>query len=544
MHAIDWVVLLTTLIGITMYGLYKSKAEKSLEGYFLSDRKLPWHLVLLSVMGTQASAITFLSAPGQSYTDGLRFIQYYFGLPIAMLILIHTLIPVYIQKKIFTPYSWLQERFDKKTKVFTSFLFLLQRGLSTGISIYAPSIILSTILGWNIYATNLIMGGILIVYTVYGGAMAIAYTQQLQLVIILASMALAGYLAIHLLPAGMGMQDAINLASTHGKMNAITTGFTNGKFDWKDKYNLISGSIGGLFLALSYFGTDHSQVGRLLTSKNFAEVKKGMLMNGLVKIPMQFGILMVGIFVFAFYQYKPHNISFNKQAMQYIATSKDDSLLKLQAAYQQTFSTNNIDGVQHREDLRKACKTRLIALQQENIATDTNHIFISFVINQLPRGLVGLLIAVIFLAAWGSISAALNSLAACTLVDIVGINNSEEKNYKKSRNITLLWGIFCIGVAMLAQNMGSLIEAVNKLGSWFYGTILGIFFTALWLPKVKSNAVFYAAFIVQIAIIFSTYIPSLDIGFLWFNVIGCIGVMMLSFVFSFFEKEKTNLSLH
>jgi solute:Na+ symporter, SSS family len=538
MHVIDWIVLLTTLIGITVYGLYKSKAEKSLEGYFLSDRKLPWHLVLLSVMGTQASAITFLSAPGQSYTDGLRFIQYYFGLPFAMLILIHTLVPVYIQKKIFTPYSWLEERFDKKTKVFTSFLFLLQRGLSTGISIYAPSIILSTILGWNIYATNLIMGGILIVYTVYGGAMAIAYTQQIQLVIILASMALAGYLAVHLLPDGVGITEAIQLASNHGKMNAITTGFKNGHFDWSDKYNIISGSIGGLFLALSYFGTDHSQVGRLLTSKNFTEVKKGMLMNGLVKIPMQFGILMVGIFVFAFYQYKPHDISFNKQAMQYIASSKDDSLQKLNSAYTQTFSMQNNDAVQNREDLRKACKERLTALGEKKLASDTNHIFISFVINQLPRGLVGLLIAVIFLAAWGSISAALNSLAACTLVDLVGTKNPNANNFKRSRNITLAWGVFCVGIAMLAQNMGSLIEAVNILGSWFYGTILGIFFTALWLPRVKGNAVFVAACIVQVAIIASTLLPIPQIGFLWFNVIGCIGVMVFSLLFSVWQTEK------
>jgi solute:Na+ symporter, SSS family len=540
MHTIDWLVLLTTLTSITAYGIYRSRAAKSLEGYFLSDRKLPWHLVLLSVMGTQASAITFLSAPGQSYTDGLRFVQYYFGLPLAMIILLRTLVPVYIQKQIFTPYSWLQDRFDKKTKVLTAFLFLLQRGLSTGISIYAPSIILSTILGWNIYYTNLVMGGILIIYTVYGGAMAIAYTQQIQLIIILCSMALAGYIAVHHLPAGVGLMDAIHLAKDAGKMNMITSGISNGKFNWSDKYNIISGVIGGLFLALSYFGTDHSQVGRLLTSKNFEEVKKGMLMNGVVKIPMQLGILMIGIFVFAFYQYQPHKISFNKQAMQYLSTTKDDTLLQLNQSFDATFAQTTPANIQARDSLRKGFKARLTQLNQKPIADDTNHIFIYFVINELPIGLIGLLIAVIFLAAWGSISAALNSLAACTLIDIIGTSKGKQtdaQQFKLSKQITLAWGLFCIAVAMLADNSGSLIELVNKLGSWFYGTILGIFFTGLWLTHVKANALFVAACIVQVAIITATFFPQIQIGFLWFNVIGCFGVMGLSMLFSVMQKK-------
>jgi solute:Na+ symporter, SSS family len=548
MTTIDWIIFIGTLLGIVVYGLYKSKTSKNLEGYFLSNRSMPWYLVLLGIMGTQASAITFLSAPGQSFTDGMRFVQYYFGLPLAMIAIVYTFMPLFVGKKLFTPYSWLQERFNVKTRKLASILFLLQRGLSTGISIYAPALIVAIVFNWNIYLTTVIMGGVLIVYTVYGGAKSVAYTQQLQLIIILVSMGIAGYMAVRLLPNGVGFSKAIAIASSAGKMNTITTGFEKGYFDFQDKYNIISGIIGGFFLAFSYFGTDHSQVGRFLTSKSVAESRKGLLMNGLIKIPMQYFILLVGILVFAFYQYKPHDISFNNAAMQYTQSSGDDTLKQMAAKYSTLFKNNDTAFIQERADLRKAFSKRLALLDQKDLAEDTNHVFLSFVFNYLPVGLVGLLLAVIFLAAWGSISAALNSLAACTVIDLLNIqntNNATEKEeataFKKSKLITLLWGLFCILVALFAGQMGSLIEAVNVLGSWFYGTVLGIFCTGLWLKQIKGNAVFAAALIVQVLIITISTTKIIPIGFLWYNVIGCLGVVLLAIIFhklplSWFKK--------
>jgi solute:Na+ symporter, SSS family len=542
MHVVDWLVLVITLGIIICYGLYKSKASKNLEGYFLSDRSLPWYLVLLSIMGTQASAITFISAPGQSFTDGMRFVQYYFGLPLATIAIIYTLLPIFVGKKLFTPYSWLQTRFDGKTRLLTAFIFLLQRGLSTGISIYAPALILSTLLDWNIYITNIVMGGLLIIYTVYGGAKAVAYTQQLQLIIILAGMFIAGYVALYKLPAGIGFSDALNTAKQAGKTNMFTSGFTVNGFDWKDKYNVISGIIGGFFLAFSYFGTDHSQVGRILTSKNIAESRKGLLMNGIVKIPMQIAILFVGILVFAFYQYTPHSISFNKNTMAYVENTTDDTLKQMHYNYTKSFETSSAAQVMYRDSMRKAFSTRLKKLNQKDIAEDTNHIFLSFVVKYLPVGLVGLLIAVIFLAAWGSISAALNSLASCTVIDFLlvlqGKKTDDATSYKQSKWITFAWGVFSIIIAMFAGQMGSLIEAVNMLGSWFYGTVLGIFLVGLWMPRVKGNHVFAAALIVQTSIIIATFLPQVTIGFLWYNVIGCLGLMLLAYIFSIILPQQ------
>ncbi|RYG51779.1 MAG: sodium:solute symporter, partial [Chitinophagaceae bacterium] len=290
MHILDWLILVAVLLSIIVYGIYKSRSTKNLEGYFLSNRSLPWFLVLMSIMGTQASAITFLTGPGQAYSDGMRFVQYYFGLPLAMIVISIFFVPVYNRLKVYTAYEFLENRFDLKTRTLTSFLFLVSRGLSTGVSIYAPSLILSSIMGWNIYLTNLVMGGVLIIYTMSGGARAVAYTQVLQMIIVFISLFLVGYIAVKLLPGGIGFRDAVKVGESFGKMNVITTGFENGSFNWKDKYNIWSGIIGGFFLALSYFGTDHSQVGRYLTAKDTRESRKGLLMNGLVKVPMQFFI--------------------------------------------------------------------------------------------------------------------------------------------------------------------------------------------------------------------------------------------------------------
>jgi SSS family transporter len=534
MSTIDWIILITTLCGIIIYGVYKSRTTKDLDGYFLSNRSLPWYMVLLSIMGTQASAVTFLSAPGQAYTDGMRFVQYYFGLPLAMIVICIFFVPVFRKLKVYTAYEFLENRFDLKTRSLTSALFLISRGLSTGISIYAPSIILSSLLGWNIYYTNLVMGGVLIIYTITGGAKAVAYTQQLQLIIIIAGMFLAGYMVINLLPDGMGFIDAIKVAGSKGKMNIITTGFSNHNFDWKDKYNIWSGLLGGFFLSLSYFGADQSQVGRYLTAKSDKESKIGLLTNGLVKVPMQFFILLVGILVFSFYQFHKAPIYFD-EARVIVAkkTVYKDSLILLENQYSDAIKESNSAGM---TELRANYKAIIKKAIPGDDANDTNFIFLRFVIDNLPKGLVGLLIAVIFLAAWGSIAAALNSLASCTVVDFhkkfINKNCTEAQDYSISKWYTFGWGVFSVVVAMFAYNLGnSLIEAVNILGSLFYGVILGIFLVAFWIKYVRGNAVFIAAALSELLIIL---IYNLNIvSFLWLNLIGVILVILLSVIIQF-----------
>lgn len=539
---------------------------------------MPWYLVLLSIMGTQASAVTFLSAPGQAFTDGMRFVQYYFGLPLAMVVLCITFVPLFSRLKVFTAYEFLEKRFDVKTRIFTSSLFLLQRGLSTGISIYAPSIILSSLLGWDIFFTNIIMGGLLIIYTVTGGAKAVAYTQQLQLVIIFIGMFLSGYMIVHLLPAGIGFTDALRVSGAAGKLNVITTGTNNGHFDWNDKYNIWSGMIGGFFLALSYFGTDQSQVGRYLTAKDSTESKLGLLINGLVKVPMQFLILLIGAMLFTFYQFKPspvfHNRKVEEKAQQ---TIFKDSLADIQAAYTaknarqailgadyiNAFHANNTAKTNDLKDSVKKNNKQLDSLRivykgyikkavPKEDDNDTNYIFLRFVIDYLPVGLIGLLIAIIFLAAWGSIAAALNSLASCTMIDFHRrYHNAKEdisadqskKEYRLSRLYTFGWGIFCIIIAQFANRMGSLIEAVNVLGSLFYGVILGIFLVAFYLKKVGAKAVFWSAFITEAIIItlfFLNQNETISLSFLWLNAVGALLVILFSLVFQFLNKVLKN----
>lgn len=537
----DWIVLIVTLCGIIAYGIYKSKTSKNLDGYFLSNRDMPWYLVLLSIMGTQASAITFLSAPGQAYSDGMRFVQYYFGLPIAMIIICIVFVPVFNRLKIYTAYEFLENRFDLKTRTYTSLLFQISRGLSTGISIYAPSIILSSLMGWNIYYTNIIMGGLLIVYTVSGGARAVAHTQKLQLLIIILGMTLAGYWVVKLLPADTGFMDALKMGGSHGKMNIITSGMTENGFDWKDKYNIWSGIIGGLFLALSYFGTDHSQVGRYLTAKNNRQSKLGLLMNGLVKVPMQFLILLVGVLVFSFYQFHKAPVYFNQaQIERAMNTPYKNELSTLQSRYD-LLSANQ---EQERNSIQEEFKTVIKKALPSESTNDTNYVFLRFVIDYLPTGLIGLLIAVIFLAAWGSIAAALNSLAACTVVDFHKRYFKKEltpkMDYRISKFYTFCWGVFCILVAQFASNLGnSLIETVNILGSLFYGAILGIFLVAFWFRYIKADAIFYSALISEVLVIL---IYKADvISFLWLNVIGAVLVILIGFILQasgLFSKEK------
>lgn len=568
MSRIDWIILCSTLLAIIAYGVYKSRTTKNLDGYFLSNRSMPWYLVLLSIMGTQASAITFLSAPGQAYTDGMRFVQYYFGLPIAMVVICITFIPMFNKLKVYTAYEYLEQRFDLKTRTFTSLLFLISRGLSTGISIYAPSIILSSLMGWDIFWTNIIMGGLLIIYTMSGGAKAVAYTQQLQLIIIFIGMFVAGYYIVHLLPENVGFSDALKVSGASGKLNVITTGINEKGFDWKDRYNIISGIIGGFFLALSYFGTDQSQVGRYLTAKNNRESKVGLLMNGLVKVPMQFLILLLGALLFTFYQFKPAPVYFDKASQQAaMQTVYRDSLLERERSYelQQTKRallaeayTNSLKSndphlsASYKDSLssvntqietsRKEYKKTLQAALNKKDITDTNYIFLRFVVDHLPEGLIGLIIAIIFLASWGSIAAALNALASCSMVDFhlrfrkhhphpEASDEAEEKKYHQSRYYTLAWGIFCIITAEFATGIGSLIEAVNVLGSLFYGVILGIFLVAFYMKNVKGNAVFIAAIIAELFVITLFMLDKYNIiglGFLWLNVAGALVVVILA----------------
>ncbi|MCZ2222608.1 MAG: sodium:solute symporter [Chitinophagales bacterium] len=568
MSQLDWIILITTLASIIGYGLYKSRTSKNLEGYFLSNRSMPWYLVLLSIMGTQASAVTFLSAPGQAFIDGMRFVQYYFGLPLAMVVLSVTFVPLFSKLKIYTAYEFLEDRFDIKTRAFTSLLFLLSRGLSTGLSIYAPSIILSSLMGWDIFFTNIVMGGLLIIYTVSGGAKAVAYTQQLQLIIIFAAMFFAGYMIVKLLPDEIGFIDALKISGSNNKMNIITTGFTENGYNWQDKYNIISGIIGGFFLALSYFGTDQSQVGRYLTAKNITESRVGLLMNGLVKVPMQFFILLIGVLLFAFYQFKPQPIFFNPvQQEKLLQSNKKDSAIILQQQFEEinnqktaalkNYQTNkeetkhtiqqlNTSAEKIKGEYKKLFKTANI----QGDDNDTNYIFLRFVIDYLPKGLIGLLIAIIFLAAWGSIAAALNSLSACTMIDFhkrfrkresrdIDETKQATKDYRYSKLYTLMWGLFCIAVAELVVGMGSLIEAVNVLGSLFYGVILGIFLVGFYAKHVKGNAVFIAAIIGEIAVITFFILDKkgiLGLGFLWLNVIGAVLVVLLSMLIQKISK--------
>lgn len=533
----DWTVLILTLVIVILYGVYKSRSSKNLDGYFLSNRDMPWYLVLLGIMGTQASAITFLSAPGQAYTDGMRFVQYYFGLPLAMIIICIVFVPVFSRLKIYTAYEFLEDRFDSKTRTYTSILFQISRGLSTGISIYAPSLILSSLLGWNIYYTNIIMGGMLIIYTVTGGARAVAHTQKLQLVIVLAGMGLAAYTVMKLLPPDIGFSDTLSMGGKAGKMNIITSGFENGKFDWKDKYNIWSGLLGGLFLALSYFGTDHSQVGRYLTARSTKESKLGLLMNGLVKVPMQFSILLIGVMVFAFYHFHKAPVYFNDAQIERArVTVYGDDLARLENQYALLSADDH--------DAQKMIRSEFVstikkALPGEDV-NDTNYIFLKFVFDYLPSGLIGLLIAVIFLAAWGSIAAALNSLAACSVVDIhkkyINKNMTDKDDFRVSRLYTLFWGVFCILVAQFAGNLGnSLIETVNILGSLFYGVILGIFLVAFWLKYIKANALFYSAIVSEV-LIFIVYKADI-ISFLWLNILGCVFVIIIGFVLQRIFKQ-------
>jgi Na+/proline symporter len=551
MSLTDWIVLALTLLVIVIYGVWKSGSNKNIDQFLMGGRSLPWYHVGLSVMATQASAITFLSAPGQAYSDGMRFVQFYFGLPLAMIVLCVTFVPIFHQLKVYTAYEFLENRFDLKTRALTSFLFLVQRGLSTGITIYAPSIILSTILNINTVYTTLFIGGLVIFYTVYGGTKAVSYTQLLQMSIIFTGMFFAGVVVVSLLPQGVGFTHAIKLAGKLGRMNVI-----DWKFDPNNRYNIWSGIIGGFFLQLSYFGTDQSQVGRYLTGSSVGQSRLGLIMNGLVKIPMQFLILLIGVLVFAFYQFNKPPMFFNQYEVSQVKNSSyAGEYNKIDSQYTAAFEDRkkkaenlvkafNTGGkpqiVQAQEALKITDSTttdirkQAIAVMKKNNSKanedDTNYVFLTFVKQHLPEGLIGLLIAIIFLASMGSTASALNSLASTSVVDIYKriINpNASERNYLvASRLATIFWGIVCVMMALYASKVGNLLEYVNKLGSYIYGTILGVFIVAFYLKRIKGNAVFIAAIITEIVICVLGYYET--VAYLWLNAIGCILVIAIA----------------
>ncbi|HMG08494.1 MAG TPA: sodium:solute symporter [Mucilaginibacter sp.] len=545
MSLTDWIVLGSTLFAIVLYGVWKSGSNKNIDQFLMGNRSLPWYHVGLSVMATQASAITFLSAPGQAYSDGMRFVQFYFGLPLAMIVLCITFVPIFHRLKVYTAYEFLEQRFDLKTRAFTAFLFLVQRGLSTGITIYAPSIILSTILNINTVYTTLFIGGLVIFYTVYGGSKAVSYTQLLQMSIIFSGMFLAGILVVSLLPAGVGFTHALKMAGKLGRMNVI-----DWKFDPNNRYNIWSGLIGGFFLQLSYFGTDQSQVGRYLTGSSIGQSRLGLIMNGLIKIPMQFMILLIGVLVFAFYQFNRPPMFFNNYEVNKVKQSSYATQYNyLDQQYTQAFEqkkvkTNNLikaidskdkEQIDHAQDALKVADMQSRIIRQDAIAlmkkssagadgNDTNYVFLTFVTQYLPKGLIGLLVAIIFLASMGSTASALNSLASTSVVDIykriVNPNASEQNYLNASRLATVFWGVVCIGMALYASRIGNLLEAVNQLGSYIYGTILGVFIVAFYLKKIRGNAVFIAAIITEAVICILGYLDA--IAYLWLNAVGCI----------------------
>lgn len=562
MKPLDWLVLSGTLLFIVAYGVWKSRGSKDIQGYLLGNREMKWWTIGLSIMATQASAITFLSGPGQAYTDGMRFVQFYLGLPIAMIILSITLVPFYHRLNVYTAYEFLEKRFNVVLRVFTAFLFLTQRGLAAGFTIFAPSLILSILLDWNIYYTNLLIGALVIFYTVSGGTKAVAQTQKQQMAVILLGMVIAGVLVVKMMPENVGFVDALHIAGKTGKLNVIDL-----EFDLNNRYTIWSGLIGGTFLFLSYFGTDQSQVQRYLSGSSVSESRLGLLFNGLAKIPMQFLILLVGAMVYVFYIFQTPPLFFNSVVEKQVLSSEyANEYSLLQEEYSENYARkkesalNLLDAIeQNNEPEIEAATQRLKVAEEQSKDTkatalsvikkadpiadtnDANFVFLTFVINFLPAGLVGLLIAVILSASMSSTSSELNALASTTLVDVykrLFVKNESETHYlNASKWITVGWGVYAILFAMFANQLGTLIEAVNILGSLVYGTILGIFMVAIYFKHLGWRNTLIAAAASEVLIIL-LWIFS-DIPFLWFNVIGALAVIIVAAILEVVHPEKT-----
>ena len=560
MSNLDWFVLIFTLASIVTYGIWKTRGAKDLKSYLKGNNDAKWWGIGISIMATQASAITFLSTPGQAYTDGMRFIQFYFGLPIAMIILSVTFLPIFYRLKVYTAYEYLETRFDLKTRTLAAFLFLIQRGLAAGITIYAPSIILSTLLNWNLTLTNIFIGLLVILYTVSGGTKAVTQTQKQQMAVMMGGMILAGILVINMLPNNISFLDAVNVAGKMGKLNLV-----NFDFDLEDRYNFWTGTTAALFLFLSYFGTDQSQVQRYLTGKSLAQSRLGLIMNGLLKIPMQLIILFIGVMVFVFYQFNTPPIFFNKVELNNIKSSNYSSEVNsLETEFKALHDKKTVDiysllDAQKNEDKVRVQELKRSVLVTEkkmheinsNVKTivlknnpsaetnDKDYIFMSYVIDYLPRGVIGLLFAVMFCAAMSSTASELNALASTTTIDIYKRSIKKKENDRhylmSSKYFTLLWGLLAILFATTASLFENLIQAVNLLGSLFYGTILGIFVVAFYFKNVKSNAIFYCSIAAEIIVVSIHFLNHyqlapywLQMGYLWYNVVGCLLVILFA----------------
>lgn len=565
MSTLDWIVLFATLFGIVGFGVWKTRQNQTVDDYLRGGNQMNWFTIGLSVMATQASAITFLSAPGLGYEKGLRFVQFYFGLPLALIIISAFIIPIYYRLKVYTAYEYLENRFDLKTRLLAAFLFLVQRGLAAGLTIFAPAIILSTLLGWNLNFTNLFVGILVIIYTVSGGTKAVSLTQKWQMGVILLGMGVAFAILIFKIGGFVEMGSAMNLAGSVGRLEILDF-----DFDLNERYTVWSGLTGGLFLALSYFGTDQSQVQRYLTGKNIKESRLGLMFNAVIKIPMQFFILFTGVLVFVFYLYVKPPVFFNETAIENIrGTEYKEQLEELENKYdahytelqtvRDNFVANDTDPQAKEEfreavardgEIRQEVKNLLLEANPDFKVKDTNYVFLTFVMDYLPIGVVGLIIALIFSAAMSSTSGELNALATTTSVDfyrrLFNKEASERQQVWMSKALTILWGFLAIGFALSASLFDNLIEMVNVLGSLFYGTILGIFVVAFFIKQVKGNAVFYSALIAEAFVLLIHFGRVLEIPFfvkyeveyLWYNVIGCVMVVLLSLVFSVFKKSE------
>ena len=568
MSSLDWFILIGTLLTIVGYGVWKTRGSKDLSSFLKGNNDAKWWGIGISIMATQASAITFLSTPGQAYTDGMRFLQFYLGLPIAMVILCITFVPIFYRLKVYTAYEYLESRFDLKTRTLAAILFLVQRGLAAGITIYAPAIILSTLLHWNLTLTNIFIGVLVIIYTVSGGTKAVTQTQKQQMAVMMGGMILAGILVLNMLPEQIGLIDAMTIAGKMGKMNLI-----NFEFDLDDRYNFWTGTTAALFLFLSYFGTDQSQVQRYLTGKSLSESRLGLIMNGLLKVPMQFIILFIGVLVFVFYQYNTPPVFFNKVELEQLKKSEYKmSVIELEDRFStlheekkraidlmisnQSKKVNDeiLDQkILDLEDEMMEVREDVKALVKSNNPTaeinDKDYIFMSYVMDYLPHGIIGLLFAVMFSAAMSSTASELNALASTTTVDLYKrsmVKNKTDYHYlRSSKYFTFLWGVLAIAFATTASLFENLIQAVNLLGSLFYGTILGIFIVAFYFKKIQANAVFYAAIFAEIIVIVIHYFNTLEnppvwlkMGYLWYNLVGCSLVVIFGFLLQSLIRQK------
>ena len=554
MELLDWIVLSATLSFIVIFGAYKTRKNTSVQDYIKGGNDSKWWTIGLSVMATQASAITFLSTPGQAFHSGMGFVQFYFGLPIAMVIICLVFIPIYHKLKVYTAYEYLEGRFDLKTRTLAAILFLVQRGLAAGITIFAPAIILSAVLGWDLVSLNIIIGVLVIIYTVSGGTKAVNVTQKQQMVIIFFGMLVAFFMIINQLPQDITFTKALDIAGASGKMEVLDF-----SFDLNNRYTVWTGFLGGTFLMLSYFGTDQSQVQRYLSGKSVRESQLGLLFNGLLKVPMQFFILLVGIMVFVFYQFNSAPLNFNPKAQEAVLNSEYATEYKaLENQYKQLENDKKalvLDGVNESDKaqikalelqsvaLKKQAKT-IISKADDSVETnDKDYVFIHFILTNLPRGLIGLLLAVILSAAMSSTASELNALASTTAIDLYKRNINEEKSdahyVKASKWFTLGWGVMAILVACVANLFENLIEIVNIIGSIFYGNILGIFLLAFFVKFVKGNAVFISALITQLLIVIVFFLDWLP--YLWLNLLGCALVMGIAILIQTGIKDKNDI---